>query len=53
LVKHIYRAELRIVAAAVPAAAADAVFVANHLPKLAPIWLPPWAAFCEQSRGEK
>jgi hypothetical protein len=34
VVKHVYAAELRIFFAAVPAAAADAVLVAHHLPKL-------------------
>jgi hypothetical protein len=34
VVKHVYVAELRIVVAAIPAAAADAVLVAHHLPKL-------------------
>jgi hypothetical protein len=32
--KHVYAAELRIVVAAVLAAAADAVFVAHHLPNI-------------------
>jgi hypothetical protein len=34
LVKHVGAVELRVVVAAKPTAAADAVLVANHLPKL-------------------
>jgi hypothetical protein len=34
VVKHVDAAELRIVSAAVLAAAADAILVAHHLPKL-------------------
>jgi hypothetical protein len=34
MVKHVDAAELRVVVAAVLAAAADAVLVAHHLPKL-------------------
>jgi hypothetical protein len=33
VVKHVDAVELRIVLAAVPAAAADAVLIARHLPK--------------------
>ena len=39
VVKHVDAVEVRIVFAAVIAAAADAVLVAHHLPNLVPIWL--------------
>jgi hypothetical protein len=39
MVKHVDAVELRVVAAEVLAAAADAVLVTNHAPKLFLIWL--------------
>jgi hypothetical protein len=43
VVKDVNKVEVRIVVAAVLAAAADAVLVAHHSPKLCvPIWLPHW-----------
>ena len=40
VVKHVDALELRIVVAAVLAAAADAVLAAHRLQDLVPIWLP-------------
>jgi hypothetical protein len=51
VVKKADGAELRIVVAAVLAAATDAALVAHHLPKLGKILLPHWPAYmCEISR---
>ena len=44
VVKHVDAAYLRVVAAAVPAVAADAVLVASTSQNMVPIWLLHWPA---------